>query len=508
MEATKQSNKHILSLSLYIKLQKKEMEMAPLLPRFVVLKAKNDKYLRCIIEQGKFRNIIKCDGEEIINPVSKFKIEKAKSNRDLVHIRCCYTNKYLRRRDEEALTVGATADAADEDQSKWSCTLFRPLFEDDKTFRFQHVESGYNLYQWRSTDDYDGCIFIATSDDDEDARGCDLFSFTDWESLVILPKHVAVKGDNGKYLFYRNKHSRGPLSDDHMEFGATQIGDNRVGEQVFTNPDGSIRLKHDSNGKFWRATPHWIFPDSTDESDSDPATSFWPVRIKGNAIALRSKGNDRYLRRTSYGGTVDCIAAASWATTIDRESYLVLEELVNKRQIYDVEYRLEDARVYNESIMTLARSCVSNMTKQTETLEVAMTYKEVRKHKWSTSTSSSFSFSTKVSMGVPEIFEAGVEMKETMESEYEWGSSVNATTSLAKKVPVSVKPMTKTTVTLIATLGFCDVPFSKTPSPTANSNTPQNMTASSPVPIASKSAPKPPTNHSSTYPSHASIYPT
>ncbi|XP_050233122.1 uncharacterized protein LOC126681619 [Mercurialis annua] len=431
--------------------------MAPVLPRFVVLKAKNDKYLRCVTKQGRSKNLIKGDVEDILNPVSKFKIERATSNRDLVHIRCCYTNKYLRRGKQPSSPVSATADAVDEDKSKWSCTLFHPLPVDDKTCRFQHVQSGFNLYQWISADEYNGCLFVAMSADDEEARGCDLFSFTDWESLVVLPKHVAVKGDNGKYLFYR-----GTGDDEHMEFGATNIGDNRVGEQVFTNPDGSIRLKHDSNGKFWRATPNWIYPDTTDESASDPATCFWPVRIKGNAIALRSMGNDRYLRRTDYGGTVNCLAAASWATTIDRESYLVLEELVNKREIYDVEYRLEDARVYNESIMTLARSCVSNMTKQTETLEVAMTYKEAKRYEWSTSTSSSFSFSTKVSMGVPEIFDAGVEVTETKESEYEWGTTIDATTTLAKKVPVSVKPMTKTTVTLVATLGFCDVPFSYT----------------------------------------------
>ncbi|XP_050233218.1 uncharacterized protein LOC126681706 [Mercurialis annua] len=193
-----------------------------------------------------------------------------------------------------------------------------------------------------------------------------------------------------------------------------------------------------------------------------PATSFWPVKIKGNAIALRSKGNDRYLRSTTEHGNVDCLAAASWATTIDRESYLLLEELVINRQIDVVGYRLEDARVYDESIMTLARSCVTNMTQETETLEVTMTYEDQRMHQFSKSASFTDNFTGSVSLGIPEIGEGGIEIKKTRDSEFQRGCSTARTTTLTQKVMVTVKPMTKMTVTLVGTLGFCDVPFSYT----------------------------------------------
>ncbi|XP_050222647.1 uncharacterized protein LOC126672735 [Mercurialis annua] len=426
----------------------------PVIPRFVVLRSNGDKYLR-YTKEGEYVKYVKCEGNDILDPLSKFRVEKSKSNQDLVHIRCCYNNKYVARIDASTLYIGAASDAVEEDQSKWSCTLFKPVLKDGVTYRFQHVQTGNNLCHLRTGGAAnDHCLAVQWSGPDK--NGWDLFTFTDWESLVILPKHVAVKGDNGKYLFYRGN------GDEHMEFGATDIGDSRIGEQIFTNPDGSIRLKHDSNGKFWGAIPNWIYPDSSDESDSNPATSFWPVKIKGNAIALRNKGNDRYLRRTNYGGTVDCLAAASSATTIDKESYLVLEELVNKREIYDVEYRLDDARVYNESIMTLARSCVTNMTQETETLEVTMSYNQESMYTVTTGTSSSSSFSIKFSIGIPEIAEESVEINKTTESDYEWGTTVNSSTTLTKTVPVSVNPMTKTTLTLVATLGFCDVPFSYT----------------------------------------------
>ncbi|XP_055961031.1 uncharacterized protein LOC130015272 [Mercurialis annua] len=425
--------------------------MEPLvIPRFVVLQSNGDKYLRYVKEEGTYLRYVKCDGNDILDPQSKFRVERSSSNPDLVHIRCCYNNRYLACLRQGSDFVVATSDTAEEDQSKWSCTLFRAMPNDSITFRLQHVRTGNNLCNFQTAGrDNDLCLVVRWSSSDR--AGWDLFTFTDWESLVILPKHVALKGDNGKYL-----NNRSHLI---LEFGANDIGDHRVGEEIFTNPDGSIRLKNEFNGLFWRASPNWILPSST-AADLGPTTSFWPVRIKGNVIALRSKGNDRFLRRTSEDGLVDSLAASSWATTIDKQSYLVVEELVNRRQIYDVNYRLEDARVYNESIVSLARSCVTNMSNEIATLEVSMSYIQQRMYTISAGTSSSSTSSGGVSMGIPSIVDAGIETTESTGSDYEWGTTVNSSTTLTRRVPVSVNPMTKMTLTLVATLGFCDVPFS------------------------------------------------
>ncbi|XP_050233130.1 uncharacterized protein LOC126681626 [Mercurialis annua] len=437
--------------------------MALFLPRFVVLRSNNDKYLR-YVRDGKLRNLIKCDGQEIISPVSKFKIEKAKSHRDLVHIRCCYTNKYLRRRDEEALTVGATADAADEDQSKWSCTLFKLLPVDDKTFHFRHVESGCNLYQWRSTDDYDGCLFIATSDDDEDARGSDLFSFTDWESLVILPKHVVFKGDNGKYLRYRGNDSDD--GDDHMEFGCDDIGSIKLTSEPVTNYDGSVCFKLDYNEKFWEATPNWIFPTS-----ANPKTWFRPVKLapvsgKDNIIALKCLGNDKFCRRTDYDGTVDCLAAATWASTIDKEANLQVEEPILNREVYDVSFRLDDMRVYKEQVLVLASDETTNMTgTEIKDSELSLAYEDTK----TSSYANSLSVQTSIEMG----FEANIPLLEGALSlgvsssfsieygeKYSWAETKSKTNQLSAVIKVVVPPKTRVKVDLVATKGFCDVPFS------------------------------------------------
>ncbi|KDP46656.1 hypothetical protein JCGZ_10965 [Jatropha curcas] len=268
----------------------------------------------------------------------------------------------------------------------------------------------------------------------------------------------------GKYLFYH-----GGGGDDHMEFGVTDIGDNRVGEQIFTNLDGSILVKHDSNGKFWRATPNWIYPITTDASNSDPA------------VHICNKLASRHVRvGLANPNDVPCCdicenAPAFFYCEVDGNSLclqcdlsvhvgesLVLEELVKVKQIYNMEYLLDDATVYDESILKLARSCVSNSTQQTQKIEVKMSYTEAWKYEWTTSTSTSASISMKVSLGIPKIMDSSIEVNEKWEKEYEWGTTINGSLQLTKTIPVSVSPMTKMTVSLLATLGSCNVPFSYT----------------------------------------------
>ncbi|XP_050233126.1 uncharacterized protein LOC126681624 [Mercurialis annua] len=433
--------------------------MAPLLPRFVVLKANNNKYLRCITKEAKSRNLIKCDEVYIWSPVSKFKIEKAKSNRDLVHIRCCYNNKYLRRRDEGASVVGATASAADEDQSKWSCTLFDPLPVDDKTYRFRHVQSGYNLYQKRSNDDYNGCLFIATSNDD--ASGSDLFSITDWESLVILPRHVVFKGDNGKYLRYR-----GTDGDDHMEFECDDIGSIKLTNETVISFEGNVCFRLDYNNKFWEATPNWIYPIS-----EKPTTWFKPVKLapvsgKENIIALKSLGNDKFCRRTEYENTVNCLAAASWASTIDKEANLQVEEPILNREVYDVSFRLDDLRVYKEQLLVLASDETTNMTDtQIKDSELSLTYEDTKTscfaNSLSVNTSTEMGFEASIPL-LEGILSLGVSSSYSIEygETYSWAETKSKTNTLSAVIKVVVPPKTRVKVDLVATKGFCDVPFS------------------------------------------------
>ncbi|XP_002519553.2 uncharacterized protein LOC8284546 [Ricinus communis] len=435
--------------------------MAPFIPRYSVFKSNySDKYLRYVNESESLYRYVRCDGEDIVSPFAKFKVETATKSADFVHIRCCFSNKYWRRNNEEGDYIIAAADKPDEDESKWSCTLFKPIqFLDDKTFRFQHVQLGHNVWFNRSANEYRGCLIARYSV--PELAGADLFTVTNWESLVILPKHVVFKGDNGKYLRYR-----GEGGDDHMEFGSDDIGATKVANEVFTNFDGSIRVKHDYNGKFWKATPNWIYPVSTDTS-ATPETSFWPVNLqKDNLIALKNLGNDRFCRRTNYGGTVDCLAAASWATTIDLEANLAVEEPLVARDIYDVDFHLDDIRVYNEQVLVMASDETTNQS-DTEIKDsaLALAYEDTRTSSYKTSTSVKTSVEMSFSATIPIIeglLDIGLSSSFSVEfgKKYSWGDEKKKTNKLSATIKVVVPPRTKVKVELVATKGVCDVPFS------------------------------------------------
>ncbi|KDP43195.1 hypothetical protein JCGZ_22747 [Jatropha curcas] len=440
--------------------------MAPFIPRYSVFKSNfANNYLVYIDESGSSQyRYIRCDGTEIVSPFSKFRVEKATTSSALIHIRCCFSNKYWRRSSEGSDYIAAAADKAEEDQCNWSCTLFKPIQAgDDKTFRFQHVQLGNNVWFNRSDNDYRGCLIARYSTEESD--GADLFTVINWDSLVILPKHVVFKGDNEKYLRYR-----GEGGDDHMEFGCDDIGSTKVANEIFYNFDGSIRVKLDENGKFWEATPNWIYPISTDTSATS-ATSFWPVKLgpegdKDNIIALKNLGNDRFVRRTHYEGTVDCAAAASWATTIDKEAYLYVEEPLVSRKVYDVDFHLGDVRVYGEQIVLLASDEVNNKS-DTEIKDstLLLEYEDSRTSTYKTSTSVKTGIEMEFSASIPiiaDVLDIGLSSKFSLEfgKKYAWGEEKKKTNTLSATMKVVVPPKTKVKVDLVATKGFCDVPFS------------------------------------------------
>ncbi|XP_028085811.1 uncharacterized protein LOC114286803 [Camellia sinensis] len=253
------------------------------LPRFIVLKSKyNNKYLRYINEDvQQVHGFVQFSGEEVVSPYVKFQVEWAKSGRKnghLVHIRCCYNNKYLviRWSPNNQGWIVAGADEPNEDQSIWSCTLFEPIYvQGTDGVRFRHVQLGRYVCLWRDPPPRYACLLANSANIDKD--GCDVYTIINWESLLILPKHVAFKGDNGKYLSARMI-ERHP----YLQFASSDIGDERVGNEVFTTSSGSIRIKSDFFGKFWRRSPNWIWADSDDTTtaSNNSDTLFWPVMLK------------------------------------------------------------------------------------------------------------------------------------------------------------------------------------------------------------------------------------
>ncbi|GFY94440.1 hypothetical protein Acr_09g0008860 [Actinidia rufa] len=365
------------------------------LPRFVVLKSNyNGKYLRYIHEDGQVHGLLQFSGEKIVSPYVKYEVEMAKNGKGLVHIRCCYNNKYWVRWSPSHWWIAAGADEPEEDQSKWSCTLFKPVYVDDakKIVRFHHVQLGHNACLWRAAPPHESCLYAGSAQPDKDR--CDLYTIIDWESLLIFPKHVAFKGDNGNYLS-----ARWIEGHQYLQFASSDIGDPTIGNEIFITQDGSM-------------TP--------------PATT--PTRCFGQSKL-----------------TTISLLSATWVITISaRDSLLRARRTVLMPPSPPFpEARMEEPRTQH-------------------TIDMKLSYTDTKSRTWNSNLSLKVGVETSVQTGIPHLAEGKVTISGEFSGAYQWGETQSSTTVMETVYKVTVPPMTMVRVSLLATKGSCDVPFSYT----------------------------------------------
>ncbi|CAL1410182.1 unnamed protein product [Linum trigynum] len=377
-------------------------ERSVALPRYMRLRSSSaGKYLRFTDDDIQQHGHLQFTGETAVHsPYVKFEVEPSRSVRGLVHLRSCYNNKYWVRTSPTQVWIAAHSDVPEEDQSKWSCTLFSPTYLSsmvtggnglpDHFFRFRHVQLDHNVGvspwgQWPFTD----FLFVRSQSSNAVVVVDDRFAVTDWESLHVLP--------------------------------ATEMP--RPGT-------------------------------------SNIDTVFWPVRVNRNVVALRLPGNNRYCKRLTSDGKTSCLNAAE--VTISVFERLEVGEWVRKRSISNVQFRLLDARIYNQVPRTLARTIVTNNSSQTNTPVIRFRYRNTISRHWQSTVSFSYGISSTVSAGIPLFTDASLTVQWELSSEYTWGQTVETSEEQEQEYPVTVGPYTRATITFQATEGFCDVPFSYT----------------------------------------------
>ncbi|KAE9459992.1 hypothetical protein C3L33_08066, partial [Rhododendron williamsianum] len=442
--------------------------MALALPRFAAIQSSfhPGKYLRYLVEDGQRHGFLQFSGEEIVSPYGKFEIERAKSNNRFVHIRCCYSNKYWVAKSSSDSSLIAGADEPEEDQSQWSCTLFEPIPVDGggggssstntTTVQLRHVQlGGYITSVVRLGGTSTPPQSLLALPPSVTINNPDVFSIFDWESLLILPQHIAFKGDNDLYLSARwiERH-------EYLQFASSDYGDPTVGNETFITNDGSVRIKNNHFGKFWRRSPNWIWADSDDSTTNNSDTLFSPVKVGNNIVALRNLGNNNFCKRLTTEGKTSCLNAGE--TTISTFARLVVEELVISREIYNVNFRLLDARIYNQNIITFASSSAENDKQVSDTKTLGFSHKDSRSSTWNGSVSLKLGVTTKIQTGIPFVAQGTVEVSTEFTGEYQWGETVTTENEVRTEYTTTVPPMSKVTISLPATQGSCDVPFSYT----------------------------------------------
>ncbi|KAF7144136.1 hypothetical protein RHSIM_Rhsim05G0009700 [Rhododendron simsii] len=441
--------------------------MALELPRFAAFQSNmNQTYLRCNIQEAqKDGGFLEFSGEEIVSPYSKFEIERAKTTpaeneNGFVHIRCCYNNKYwVANSSSNNSFIIAGADKPNEDRSQWSCTLFEPIGKMGTTdegfvlFRHVHLRS-YLTYPETSSPPGRACIY-ADSTYAPDDRLDNVFFFRDLESILILPKHIALKGDNGLYLSARwiEEHQ-------YLEFTSVDNEDPRVANEVFITKDGKIRIKNNHFGKFWRCSPNWIWADSDDTTTNNLDTLFCPVKVGNNLVALRNLGNYNFCERLTTEGKTDCLNAG--VDTPCKEAHLMIEELVISREIYSVYFHRLAERVCNKNLIKMVTKSVPNYAQVPGTAKLKFTYKETKSTTWNTSVSMKGGVKTTITAGVPSIVDGKIEISAELTAGLQWGKTETTESQVETEDTFPVPPMRKVKVSLLVRQGTCNVPFSYT----------------------------------------------
>ncbi|KAL4015091.1 hypothetical protein IC575_027320 [Cucumis melo] len=419
------------------------------LPRFVGFQSVRGSYLS-YIDDGQTLAYI---SDDLIASRNKFALDPASNGEDDVfNIRCCYNGKYWMPELKvdgysTFILVVAKASQPNENESDRTSTLFKFVLQEIGRYDIIHVSTG--LFVTRDFSDN----FLALYP--EDMGTLHEHWVLDWEGVVLLPKYIVFKGDNGLYL-------RGHSQDGYpyLRFSSSDPYSHPVGNEVFRMSDGKVRIKSLYWGKFWRCTGSWIWADSTDTSANNHYTLFTPVQVSDNVIALKNlgEGTQFFVKRLSIDYKESCLAAKE--ITINKYCEMEISEYVSSRSIYNVKFRLKDSRIYGETIEVAATQDATNDTSGYLTQTLSLAYTDEVTNTWNNTIEMKLGFGLEFSGGIPLITSAGITVSGEISGSYSWGETLTKKTSKESSYQTIVPPKTRVKVSLIASKGKCDIPFS------------------------------------------------
>ncbi|KAH6761798.1 hypothetical protein C2S52_019231 [Perilla frutescens var. hirtella] len=427
--------------------------MAETLPQLVVLKAVSDgRYAYYLDETGSYCGNVGVGDVSVFDPLAQIEIERAQDARyynKYVHLRFPHTNKYWASKFDNM--VFATSDQPQEDTSNPSCTLFHPKII-DKNLYLIHVQSKRAVRTPRG-------LHLDNQNDGNGSLGEEhAFNLVNCDELVKLPKFVAFKGDNGKYLksVWLEGHP-------YLEFSSDDPNQNETAHEVQLLKHGHVCLKSVYFGNFWRRSPNWIWGDSSCENGKE--TWFWPVRLSDGKIALRSAGNDNFCKRLTDEGKTSCLNACAPTTAI--EARLQMEELVDETNIYNLRLRMDHARVFDEKPYVAGTvTAINDRDKGEMNVGVKLGHAVANSYSFSKSLAISTSFKASIQTDIKLVPKAAVkttlELSVSVTGTLTWGHIMTETKTIEANGSVPVPARSKAIVHCVGTRGRYSIPFSYT----------------------------------------------
>uniref|UniRef100_A0A0A0KA25 Agglutinin domain-containing protein n=1 Tax=Cucumis sativus TaxID=3659 RepID=A0A0A0KA25_CUCSA len=386
-------------------------KLKKVIPKNLFLKSiRNGKYLRYISKGENADGLLQYSSKNMVGPYSKFVLHGSKTKPGFFHIRCCYNNKFWVRLSEDSNYIAAKANEEEDDTSKWSCTLFEPIiFAPDRTelYYIRHVQLNTFLFMAEGDPSpYNDCLVAREEDMRTTDKDLVLSVVTDWDSIFVLPKYIAFKSNNDRYLEPYRK---------YLKFSASSVEDPVIVFEIIPMQDGYVRIKHVSSGKYWILDPNWICCESIDINRDDPNTLFLPVKVDNNI-----------------------------------------------RSVEDVEYRVKDARVYGKKIHSVSKGVAINNTKVDDKVSMKFSYERVVERTWSSSMSSTFGIATRFNAMIPGVGRMKFELSMEASSASARQETEKEKSMVETEETITIPAMSKVKFSAVVTHAYCDVPFSYT----------------------------------------------
>ncbi|KAM3196979.1 hypothetical protein ACQJBY_072581 [Aegilops geniculata] len=407
---------------------------------FALKSTRHESYLRYVHEDRDETNYgqLQLNGEDAVNPFTRFDSEPSLLHQGLVHIRCRYNRKYwVPRQRGGGWWIVADAHEPEEDLDSPNCTLIKPIVSvtdanDDATsegvnvMTVRFVHAGHGKEDTRMTTfSMDCCMRVAAGEPDD---GGDAFTVLNLGSSPRrLPRFVVFKGHNGLYLRAVTIQGR-----NHLQFSARDPGDPRAVHQVSYSNGAFFVVRNIHLQMVWnRETGAWILASRSHPIPVAPSSSwFAALDVKDYfAISPYAKGGDTgrsllFLKSSTRDGVTNCLDGRRRNMSITAEARIKVEEAVLDREIFNVEYRLSEARIYDTSILTMATTAALNYTSRENTKTLILAYEESEMSTWDATLELKLGVKTRIRAGFPKLGLGGeVNVSADFFGDYNWGET-------------------------------------------------------------------------------------
>lgn len=264
---------------------------------------------------------------------------------------------------------------------------------------------------------------------------------------IIFPPVITLKGDNGQYA------SRIHRTTDSIEFAKPEV-DQHCYFRVHQLPGNKIALKADNGcwvSRFFRDDCHRI---EAVKTEIDIYCQFQVFQGKENEIYLKAD-NGYFLSRMHRG--FEYVEAAK--AVIDKHCLLIVGEPLLKKEILNVDYKLNEAEITNLDALACLNTTIRNEGGADVTQTLQYTYSKSEVGTWNNSAGIEIGVSTAFKAGVPLLAEGKIEVSVNASYTHEWGGSSGTEKNISSSTQVVVPSKTEGKAKVLIRRAIIDIPF-------------------------------------------------